>query len=179
MPNARKKAVDCLIRCERGGYSNLVLLQELASGGFDARDRAFCTALVYGTLSRRITIDRLLERYVSVPLSRLDGEVLQILRSGVYQLFWMDSVPARAAVNESVALCRQFRKSSACGLVNAVLRKCSDADISEALSGISGRPELLSVRYSMDPELAGMLDGQYEDRTEEMLEAMFTGSGLY
>ena len=69
MPNARKKAVDCLIRCERGGYSNLVLLQELASGGFDARDRAFCTALVYGTLSRRITIDRLLERYVSVPLS--------------------------------------------------------------------------------------------------------------
>ncbi len=179
MPNARKKAVDCLIRCERGGYSNLVLLQELASGGFDARDRAFCTALVYGTLSRRITIDRLLERYVSVPLSRLDGEVLQILRSGVYQLFWMDSVPARAAVNESVALCRQFRKSSACGLVNAVLRKCSDADISEAFSGISERPELLSVRYSMDPELAGMLDGQYEDRTEEMLEAMFTGSGLY
>lgn len=179
MPNIRKKAVECLIRCERGGYSNLVLMQELASGGFDARDRAFCTALVYGTLSRRLTIDRFLENYVNTPLSRLDEEVLEILRAGVYQLFWMDSVPARAAVNESVELCREFRKTSASGLVNAVLRRCSSADITEAFSGIEERTEYLAVRYSINPELAKILSEQYGEQTEKVLEAMSGRSGLY
>ena len=179
MPSIRKKAVECLIRCERGGYSNLVLMQELASGGFDARDRAFCTALVYGTLSRRLTIDRLLENHVNTPLSRLDEEVLEILRAGVYQLFWMDSVPARAAVNESVELCREFRKTSASGLVNAVLRRCSSADITEAFSGIEERTEYLAVRYSISPELAKILSEQYGEQTEKVLEAMSGRSGLY
>ena len=123
MPNARETAVEVLMRCERGGYSNLVLMNILSENGLDARDRAFCTALVYGTLSRKITIDAILSRFVSRDISRLDMEVRQILRTGVYQIFWMDSVPLRAAINESVELCRRFRKSSASGFVNAVLRK--------------------------------------------------------
>ena len=113
MPNARKKAIDCLLRCERGGFSNLVLLQELASSGLDARDRGFCTALVYGTLSRKLTADSIISSCLDRPLAKLDAEVLEILRAGVYQIFWMDSVPARAAISESVDLCRAFRKSSA------------------------------------------------------------------
>ena len=179
MPNVRKKAVECLIRCERGGYSNLVLMQELASGRFDARDRAFCTALVYGTLSRRLTIDRFLENRVNTPLSRLDEEMLEILRTGVYQLFWMDSVPARATVNESVSLCREFRKTSASGLVNAVLRRCSDADISEAWSGIEDWTEYLAVRYSISPKLVQILSEQYGEQTEQVLESMSVRSSLY
>ena len=99
MPNARKKAIDCLLRCERGGFSNLVLLQELASSGLDARDRGFCTALVYGTLSRKLTADSILSSCLDRPLAKLDAEVLEILRAGVYQIFWMDSVPAGLSEN--------------------------------------------------------------------------------
>lgn len=161
MPNARKKAIDCLLRCERGGFSNLVLLQELASSGLDARDRGFCTALVYGTLSRKLTADSIISSCLDRPLAKLDAEVLEILRAGVYQIFWMDSVPARAAISESVDLCRAFRKSSAAGLVNAVLRRCSALELESVINSASDDNEKVSLRYSVCPELAEMFRRQY------------------
>ncbi|MBP0968542.1 MAG: 16S rRNA (cytosine(967)-C(5))-methyltransferase RsmB, partial [Oscillospiraceae bacterium] len=179
MSDARKKAVECLIRCERGGYSNLVLMQELSSGALDARDRAFCTALVYGTLSRQLTIDAILSSCLDRPLSRLDEEVLGILRAGAYQLFWMDSVPARAAVNESVELCRAFRKSSAAGLVNAVLRKCSSMDPLTLAESATERTEMLSLKYSVCPELAELILDQYGDETESILQSFFSSGDLF
>jgi len=171
MPDARKKAIDCLIRCERGGYSNLVLLQELDTEGLDRRDRAFCTALFYGTLSRLITLDGLLSRFSSKPLLKLDTEVLSILRAGAYQIFWMDSVPARAAVSESVKLCRAFGKSSASGFVNAVLRKCSSADIGSVWRDVPEGPGYLSLRYSVCEGLSRMLYEQYGSDAGPMLDA--------
>lgn len=179
MPTARETAVEALFRCERGGYSNLVLMSMLSSDGMDARDRAFCTALVYGTLSRKMTIDALLKRFSGRELSRLDTEVLQILRSGVYQIFWMDSVPARAAISESVELCRRFRKSSASGFVNAVLRKCSSEEIGSVWSGIEDETERLSLHYSMSESLVRLLKEQFGDGTESVLEAMFRRERMF
>ncbi|MBR2740485.1 MAG: 16S rRNA (cytosine(967)-C(5))-methyltransferase RsmB [Oscillospiraceae bacterium] len=179
MPNARKKAIDCLLRCERGGFSNLVLLQELASSGLDARDRGFCTALVYGTLSRKLTADSILSSCLDRPLAKLDAEVLEILRAGVYQIFWMDSVPARAAISESVDLCRAFRKSSAAGLVNAVLRRCSALELESVINSASDENEKVSLRYSVCPELAEMFRRQYGTGAEEILASFFEPSDTY
>ena len=179
MPNARETAVEVLMRCERGGYSNLVLMNILSENGLDARDRAFCTALVYGTLSRKITIDAILSRFVSRDISRLDMEVRQILRTGVYQIFWMDSVPLRAAINESVELCRRFRKSSASGFVNAVLRKVSSENISSAWSDIDDETERMSVKYSMCQGLVELLAEQYGDEAESVMSAMFRREDTY
>ena len=179
MAGARETAVEILIRCERGGYSNLVLMNMLSGNGLDVRDRAFCTAMVYGTLSRKITIDALLSRFSSRELPRLDTEVVQILRSAVYQIFWMDSVPARAAINESVELCRRFRKSSASGFVNAVLRKCSEADISSVWSDTDDEIKRLSLQYSMSEGLAGLLRKQFGDETEKVMEAMFRRERMF
>lgn len=91
----------------------------------DERDRALATDLVTGTLRWRRQLDYLIEHFSKRPLSRLDFEVLEILRLGAYQLLHLDRVPAAAAVNDAVAMTRRARKTSAAGLVNAVLRGIS------------------------------------------------------
>jgi 16S rRNA (cytosine967-C5)-methyltransferase len=91
----------------------------------DERDRALATDLVTGTLRWQRQLDYLVEHFAKRPLSKLDFEVLQILRLGAYQLLHLDRVPAAAAVNDAVAMTRRARKTSAAGLVNAVLRAIS------------------------------------------------------
>lgn len=91
----------------------------------DERDRALATDLVTGTLRWQRQLDHLITEFSKRPLSKLDFEVLQILRLGAYQLTHLDRVPAAAAVNDAVAMTRRARKTSAAGLVNAVLRAIS------------------------------------------------------
>ncbi len=91
----------------------------------DERDRALATDLVTGTLRWQRQLDYLIEHFSKRPLAKLDFEVLQILRLGAYQLLHLDRVPAAAAVNDAVAMTRRARKTSAAGLVNAVLRAIS------------------------------------------------------
>lgn len=91
----------------------------------DERDRALATDLVTGTLRWQRQLDYLIEHFAKRPLGKLDGDVLQILRLGAYQLLHLDRVPAAAAVNDAVAMTKRARKTSAAGLVNAVLRAIS------------------------------------------------------
>lgn len=125
--NARQSAFEILLKIERdNAYSNLTLDGVLRSSQLDQRDRAFVSALVYGAVERRLTLDYQLERYLTKPLKKLKPEVLVILRMGVYQLFFMDKVPSSAAVNESVKLARANKCAFASSLVNAVLRSASE-----------------------------------------------------
>ena len=91
----------------------------------DERDRALAADLVIGTLRWQRQLDWLIEEFSKRPVTKLDFEVLQILRLGAYQLLHLDRVPAAAAVNDAVAMTRRARKTSAAGLVNAVLRTIS------------------------------------------------------
>ena len=75
----------------------------------DERDRALATDLVTGTLRWQRQLDYLIEHFAKRPLSKLDFEVLQILRLGAYQLLHLDRVPAAAAVNDAVAMKRRAR----------------------------------------------------------------------
>ena len=91
----------------------------------DERDRALATDLVTGTLRWQRQLDHLIADFSRRSLVKLDFKVLQILRLGAYQLIHLDRVPAAAAVNDAVAMTRRARKTSAAGLVNAVLRGIS------------------------------------------------------
>jgi 16S rRNA (cytosine967-C5)-methyltransferase len=88
----------------------------------DERDRALATDLVTGTLRWQQQLDHLIGHFARRPVAKLDSEVLQILRLGTYQLIHLDRVPASAAVNDAVAQTKRAKKTSAAGLVNAVLR---------------------------------------------------------
>ena len=91
----------------------------------DARDRALVTELATGVLRWRRALDFEISHGVRRALTDLDPEVLTVLRLGAYQLRHLQRIPNAAAVSESVQLVRAARKSSAAGLVNAVLRAMS------------------------------------------------------
>ena len=165
-PSARLVIAYALLQMMRqSAYSNLV-----AESRFDAlespRDRAFASTLFYGVLERQITLRRIVAAYCRKPVRKLDPEVLCILEMGLYQLLFLDSVPERAAVNESVLLTRKLGKQSAGGFVNGVLRAfirdgkplCPGA---EKLSPL----ERLSAEASAPEELCQLLMEQYGEET--------------
>ena len=124
--NARQLSFEILLRIEKdNAYSNLTIDSILSKSALDTRDKAFVSALVYGVIERKITLDYQIERYLSQPLKKLKAPVLVILRMGAYQIFYMDKVPDSAAVNESVKLTKNNKCVYASSHVNAVLRKCS------------------------------------------------------
>lgn len=123
---ARRLAFDVLLLVERGGYAADLLYRR--GGKLLPPDAALAHEIVFGVLRRRPQLDFLLQEHISKPFAKLDSEVLQALRMGVYQLHFLERVPSHAAVSESVALVRYARKISATGMVNAVLRKVMDME---------------------------------------------------
>lgn len=111
-----------------GGYANLELPKELRHRRLRGRDAAFATELVYGTTRMRGVYDRIIAIAADRPVERIDGGVLDTLRMGAHQLLAM-RVPPHAAADTSVALARQVNGAGAAGLVNAVLRRVSEADL--------------------------------------------------
>lgn len=170
---ARYEAVRLLIRCaEQGGYSNILVrtaLPETLTG----KDRDFAVYLLYGTLERLYTLDRLTEEFVSRPLSALDKEVRGVLRVSAYQIFFCRTVPDSAAVNEGVALVRAFKKSSAVGFVNAVLRKLSANKAALLARLTEDTPKGRALRYSCPPGLVGELAADHGPLGESFLEQAF------
>jgi len=103
---------------------------QLLDGAFDRRvqaleprDRRWVHELVWGTLRTRSVLDALLAARVRGGLAVLDDEVLDLLRLAAYQLLHMDSVPAYAAIGETVELVKRRGGIGASGLANAVLRR--------------------------------------------------------
>jgi 16S rRNA (cytosine967-C5)-methyltransferase len=117
---ARSAAYDVLIRVETGAWASDLLAAR--SAALDSRDAGLAAEIVFGVLRFRAQLDFLIARY-SGKTARLDPEVAVALRMGVYQLRYLERVPAHAAVGESVQAVKRARKRSAAGLVNAVLRK--------------------------------------------------------
>lgn len=138
--NPRAAAVAALVRQEQDGFSNLVLDAELRRQKLEGRDKAFAGAIFYTVLEHQGTLDFILEQFLPKGLARLDPQVREILRAALAQARYMQ-VPVSAAVNEAVKLTRTFKKASASGLVNAVLRKACNYDLETAASGT--RPSAL------------------------------------
>jgi 16S rRNA (cytosine967-C5)-methyltransferase len=115
---ARTAAFDILYQVEHGGYASDLLLD----APLDSRDAGLASEIVFGVLRYRAQLDHLIAHY-SGRRGKLDLEVRLALRMGIYQLRYLDRIPAHAAVGESAGLAKRARKHSAAGFVNAVLRK--------------------------------------------------------
>ncbi|MDE6746760.1 MAG: 16S rRNA (cytosine(967)-C(5))-methyltransferase RsmB, partial [Oscillospiraceae bacterium] len=118
----RFTVLGLLAKMDKQAYSNLALDSALEKSGFSDRDKGFASRLFYGVLERKLTLEYVISLHSSKPLNKLDGAIANILKMGLYQLLYMDSVTDSAAVNESVILAKQCGKTSAAGFVNAVLR---------------------------------------------------------
>lgn len=141
--NSRECAFRALKRCtQQGSWSSQTIDSEIRHFSGDApenrKDAALAARIVLGVLQNITLLDYYIDTFAKRP-EKLDPDVRNVLRIGVYQLKCMDRIPEHAAVNESVALCRKCGYSSASGLVNAVLRKIA--------SGCP-EPDSLAVKYS-------------------------------
>ncbi len=114
----------------------------------DPRDRRWTRELVFGMLRKRGWIDALLEQRVRGGLGRVDDDIVDLLRLGAYQLLAMGSVPAYAAIAQTVELAKQRHGIGASKLVNAILRRI-DREREQLDAGPATNPaELLAVKYS-------------------------------
>ena len=121
---------------EDGAWADRALHGEARRLKLGPRDRALAMRLAYGTVQRRATLDHLAEAFTSRPLARLEPLVLAALRLGLYQVAFLDRIPAHAAVGETVALVKADAPRAA-GLVNAVLRRA----VREAAGRLAALPE--------------------------------------
>ena len=161
---------------KNGGYSNLLLENSPLMGEFDARDRAFISALVYGVIERQLTLDYQLSLYLTKPLKKLQPQALCLLRLGAYQILFADKVPESAAVNETVSLAKANCRYAA-GLINAVLRKITQNGL--VLPQKINKAEYLSVRYSCPvPLVERWLTDYGEEDTIGILESSLQPVGL-
>lgn len=124
---ARRTAFDILLRIERRAAFADELLHASRLEELDRRQRALVTELVLGCLRRRGELDHLVARRLRQPVGSLDLEVLTALRLGTYQLRHMRKIAAPTAVSAAVELVKSAGKTSAGGLVNAVLRRLPPA----------------------------------------------------
>lgn len=174
MTDSRVLAYDILYKCEKSkAYSNIELLHNLSQSSLSQRDKSLVTAIVYGVLSRRMTLDAVISAFSSRPIEKLDIKTLTILRMGMYQLLFMDRIPQNAAVNESVELCKKHVNIGAAGMVNGILR-------SFLRQGFDFDTLSVSDKYSCSESICDMLFSQYgEKTTESIMQAFFSPRKTY
>ncbi len=119
--SARAISFRILQGVHAGGHASAILRQETAA--LDSRDAALAETLVFGCLRYQSQLDFLIVHFSGRSQPKLDLEVRIALRLGIFQLRYLDRIPAHAAVAESVELVKNARKRSAAPFVNAVLRK--------------------------------------------------------
>jgi 16S rRNA (cytosine967-C5)-methyltransferase len=123
---SRRIAFDVLSRVAAEDAYASELLHSRLDASIKTEDAALATEISLGVLRWQRLLDTLLARHTKKPVQRLDTGVAIALRMGLYQIRFLERIPARAAVSESVELVKFARKTSAATVVNAVLRRCAD-----------------------------------------------------
>lgn len=123
---ARNVVFKALLKLEHDGYSTIILNSLLKE--YNGDESNFITALFYGVIERKVTLDYIIDKYLEKNIKSLNIEVLIALRMGLYEALFMNS-PLYAVTNEYVSLIKKTKFSRFSGLLNAVLRKAGTYDL--------------------------------------------------
>ncbi len=168
--SARGTALEILMKYEKEGKKlGPLLLSVIQDKGItDKRDLALIKILTEGTVERLITLDYIIDLVSKIKTAKMKSTVRMIIRLGTFQLVFMDSIPDRAAVNESVELAKKKHLDGLVPFVNGVLRAVAgrrDAGINY--------PDW-SVEFSCPGWIADLMRNGYgEEKARKML-----GSGM-
>ncbi len=163
MSNARSFVVKLLTKMdENNSYSNILLSDALKKSDLSAQDKKFASALFYGVLERKYTLDEIIRKHASNKNRKINHEIRSILWIGLYQLKYMDSVPDNAAVDECVEMTKKRRNAACAGFVNAVLREFIRSG--KALPVKNSRTQQLAVDFSCPPWIVHKWTLEYSDR---------------
>ncbi|MBP5354407.1 MAG: 16S rRNA (cytosine(967)-C(5))-methyltransferase RsmB [Lachnospiraceae bacterium] len=139
--NARELVWDLLTDVnERGALSHEAYAEAMAKADPEGAERALVTRLFNGTLERQSTIDAVIERQTGRPVSKLKPKIRNLLRMSVYQMLFLQRVPAAAACNEAVSLAKKHGLAGLSGFVNGTLR-----GLDRAITGAGGQQEFLQA----------------------------------
>lgn len=167
----RKTAYFTLVDIEdKHAYSNLALNRQILIGKPDSP--AFVRQMVYGVVEYKLYLDYIIGHYVKTPVEKMKKCEIVLLRMGIYQLKFMESVPSYAAINETVALARRFCSGRE-GFINAVLRNYQRTGEQVMLpKREEDEVRHLSVKYSYESWIVSLWLDQYESEfAEELLGA--------
>ncbi|MCR5341977.1 16S rRNA (cytosine(967)-C(5))-methyltransferase RsmB [Butyrivibrio sp. XPD2002] len=160
--NERRVALDILTEMGKSESHQKAVIK-LALNKYDyleAKQKSFIKCLAEGTIERQITLDYVISQFSKTPIKKMAKPILYILRMGVYQILYMDSVPDSAAVNEAVKLAQKLHFIGLKGFVNAVLRNVSrkkdEIVWPDPGESTESRVSYLSVKYSEPEWLAAM-----------------------
>ncbi|MCD7750885.1 MAG: 16S rRNA (cytosine(967)-C(5))-methyltransferase RsmB [Lachnospiraceae bacterium] len=171
--NTRELAVELLMSVEKEeGFSSDLIRDTLNKYDYlDRRDKAFLKRLTEGCIEKQLYLDFILNQYSNTPVRKMKPFIHVLLRSGVYQILFMDQVPDRAAINEAVKLAGRRNFSNLKGFVNGVLRSVSTANANHTLPAPSREnlTEYLSVTHSVP---AWLVEKWRQDLGDEMTEQM-------
>lgn len=175
---ARSVAVKILCSTEKGGYSNIVSDTAINSAELSLSDAALVSRIVYGVLQRKLTLDYIIGRCCDKGTGGIHPFVLNVLRVGIYQIYFMDKIPPSAAVNEAVKTVKSGKQKFAAGFVNAVLRRAG-REKEQIISAIKSdsSPE---VKYSCPRALYNEIEADYgTDTADAYFEASLESPETY
>ncbi len=171
--NTREFILDILLDITKNGqYSHTAIANVLDKYQYlDKKDRSFIKRIVQGTLENQIQLDYIIGQFSKVPVCKMKPVIRCIIRSAVYQIFYMESVPDAAACNEAVRLAKKRGFRSLGGFVNGVLRNISRSRDQNNLGIVwpdrEKEPErYLSVRYSVPEWMIRMWKDEFSLRWE-------------
>lgn len=174
MSNPRNTALNVLMKIEHdNAYSNIALNNAIRENRLSGVDSSFVSALVYGVLERKITLDYIIKQYSKIPLRKIEIKTKMILRLGILQLLFMDKIPESAAVNESVNLAKKHKLHKSSGFINGILRSITRSEEKYKLPDKSDTVLYYSVKYSAPQELVKLWINSYgELNTEQLLKSL-------
>lgn len=167
----RKTAYNTLLEMETNqAYSNIELNKQI--GELQPDSPAFVRELVYGVIENRVYLDHILQQLIPKGLKGLKKQTLTLLRMGLYQLIFMDSVPDYAAVNEIVKMARRLVPGRD-GFVNGVLRGYNKKKDQLEMPDYDTNPiGYLSLKYSFAEWIVKLWSEQYGlEKAEQLLAA--------
>ena len=166
--NTREVILDILMRITGDGvYSNVAIRDALNEQILYTRqESAFVKTVAEGVIERMIELDYIIDAYASVGTADMKPVIRNILRSAVYQMRFMDSVPVSAACDEAVKLAQKKGFYNLKGFVNGVLRAIARDPEAVEYPHSSNRMEYLSVKYSMPRWIVKMWADEYADAGE-------------
>lgn len=169
--SAREIVLEMLLMVTREGKESHLVLNDVLSkyAYLPKNERSFIKRLFMGTLEDMYELDYIINYISSTRTNKMKPVILNLLRMAVYQIFYMDSVPDNAAVNEAVNLAGKRGFKNLKGFMNGVLRNIIRKKDTIEYPSRDNFDEYMEVKYSMPRELIKILLKDYsEDEIDEI-----------
>ena len=177
----RELVVRGLMRLDERGYSNIICDNLMRRSHLNELDKVLATRIYYGTLSNLRLIDAVWARFEPDMPRRADDVVHMTLRSALYQLMFLDRVPAYSVVSSSVEVVKRLRSQGASGYCNALLRKIVKIKEKEGKLDyvpIGSPVHDFAIRYSLNDDLATLLCTSFGDDAVSIAESMMRAPSM-